>query len=315
MPRIRKFPYLTPSRLPADHRDYELLCKLESAIYQHAGGKEKFEANIPVLFRQAIDEVIDPARSGRFLLEELQNSEKTYIGTKIEIILRNHLKLDRGIRLDVVIAGTEVDIKNTTGNSWMIPREAIGHPCILLRTDEKAARCWFGLVIAHQDVLNPGGNQDQKTTIAAAHFINVMWMLYAHPYPRNFWEDVTASYRHELMKMKSGNTRVISFFKHYIGIPISRDVLLALAPQKDTLKRLRKNGGARDKLSAAGIALLSGKYHSSLIAALRLPFCDPHQFISVIPRNPEELALLQSEGLLPALNSRVSNGPSPPNIV
>ena len=298
MQRPRKFPVDRPERLAEDHRDYELLRKLESAIYGHAGGKEKFETDIPLLLRQSIDEVIDAARSRRFLLSELQNSEKTYIGTKVEIILRNHLKLDRGTILDVVIDGTEVDIKNTIGDSWMIPKEAIGHPCLLIRTDEQKAKCWFGLVIAHQEILNPGGNQDKKTTISAVHFVNMLWMLYAHPYPRNFWEDVDASFLSDLMNIKGGNKRVVTFFKRYLGTPISRDVLQALVPQDDTMKRLRKNGGGRDQLQKDGIALLSGKYHSALIAKLGLPHCGTREFISVVPSGPEQLDLLEKEGLL-----------------
>jgi hypothetical protein len=281
-----------------DHRDYELLCKLESAIYRHAGGAEKFETNIPALFRQAIDEVIDQARSGRFLLKELQNSEKTYIGTKIEIILRNHLKLRRGIRLDLVIDDVETDVKNTVGTSWMIPIEAVGHPCILIRMDEHMSRCWFGIIIAHAEVLNFGGNQDKKRTISAQHFVNVLWMLYAHPYPRNFWEDVDPSFRCQLLEMRSGNKKVVAFFKRYLGIPIARHVILALAPQYDTMKRLRKNGGARDQLRREGIALLSGKYNSDLIYELGLPACTGREFIAISPSTAAQLEVLRREGLL-----------------
>lgn len=302
MAKGTRFPSDRPSRLTTEHRDYTLLTKLESAIYQHADGQTRFEIDIPLLLRQAIDEVIDTARSGRFLLEELQNSEKTYIGTKVEIILRNHLKLERGTRLDVIIDGIETDIKNTIGTSWMIPLEAVDHPCIIIRTDEKKSKCWFGVVIAHKDVLNPGGNQDKKTTIAAEHFVNVLWMLYAHDYPRNFWEDVALPVRKQFMTLKSGNKRLVAFFKHYVGRPIARHVITSLVPQKDTLKRLRKNGGARDFLGKEGVALLSGAYNSDVIAALHLPHCSPSEFISVIPQNAGELALLRKHGCLPEIS-------------
>jgi hypothetical protein len=299
MAKGTRFPADRPSRLAVDHRDHALLTKLELAIHRHAGGQTRFEIDIPLLLRQAIDEVIDTARSGRFLLEELQNSEKTYIGTKVEIILRTHLKLERGTRLDVIIDGIETDIKNTIGTSWMIPPEAINHPCIIIRTDEKKSKCWFGLVIAHQDILNPGGNQDKKTTIAAEHFVNVLWLLYAHGYPRNFWEDVDITLRNEFMKLKSGNKRLVSFFKHFVGRPIARHVITSLVPQRDTLKRLRKNGGARDQLGREGVALLSGAYNSEVIAALHLPYCTQSEFISVIPKDDSELALLRRHRCLP----------------
>jgi hypothetical protein len=294
MPRIPKFPIETPLRLAEEHRDFELLIRLEAAIYRQAGGEYQFKERIPNLLRQAVDEVIDTRRSGRFVLAELQNSEKTYIGTKVEIVVRSYLKLPRGTLLDVVIDGVETDIKNTIGTSWMIPKEAVGHPCILIRTDEKRSKCWFGLIVAHGEVLNPGGNQDLKTTIAAMHFSNVLWMLYAHDYPRNFWEDVAPKFRNELMRMVSANARVVAFFKQYMETPISRHVLEGLiAPQLDPMKRLRKNGGARDQLCREGIALLSGTYNAKIIAAMGLPFCKADQWISFAPRTDKQRELLR----------------------
>ena len=299
MPRIARFPIDTPLRLDAEHRDFKLLTRLEVAIYHQAGGEDQFRERIPTLLRQAVDEVIDTRRSGRFVLNELQNSEKTYIGTKVEIVVRSYLKLPRGTLLDVVIDGVETDIKNTIGTSWMIPKEAVGHPCILIRTDEKKSKCWFGLIVAHGDLLNPGGNQDLKTTIAASHFSNVLWMLYAHDYPRNFWEDVTPVFRNELMRITSANARVVAFFKHYMQTPISRHVLEGLiTPQLDPMKRLRKNGGARDQLSREGIALLSGTYNANLIAAMDLPFCKTDEWISFAPQTERQRQLLRESGCI-----------------
>jgi hypothetical protein len=127
----------------------------------------------------------------------------------------------------------------------------------------------------------------------------MLWMLYAHDYPRNFWEDVDVLFRSDLTSIRGGNKRIVMFFKRYLGVPIPRSVLIALAPQDDTMRRLRKNGGGRDQLSTEGIALLSGKYHSALIAKLGLPHCNSREFIGVSPVNSEQLALLKSEGFLP----------------
>src|SRR5271156_3851174 len=82
--------------LSPDHPDYSLLKRLESAIFKSAGGEANFKRDIPLLLRQAIDEVIDPARSKRFFLKDLEKTEKAYIGTKVEILIRNHLKLNTG---------------------------------------------------------------------------------------------------------------------------------------------------------------------------------------------------------------------------
>lgn len=107
--------------------DQKLLRRLEAAIIRESGGRSRFNADVPLLFRQAIDEVIDTPRSGRFTLDELEKTEKTYIGTKIEILLRNYLRLQRGLKLDLLIDGVEVDVKNTVVSNWTIPSEAMGH--------------------------------------------------------------------------------------------------------------------------------------------------------------------------------------------
>ena len=283
-------------KLDPEHHDYGSLKRLEDKIIDQAKGWERFRRDIPNLIRQALDEVIDAARSKRFTVDELEKTEKTYIGTKIEILLRNHLRLEKGKVLDVLIDDVEVDIKNTIGTSWTIPLEAIGHPCILIQEDEKTARCSFGLMVLRSEVLNAGLNRDKKTTIAKSSLIHVHWMLRHEPYPRNFWEDMSLAKRQVIMAPKGGTGRLVNLFRELQAVPISRKVVLAVAPQKDSLKRLRKNGGARDKLARQGIALLSGKAHSELIRQLGLPLCTGDQFISFKPANEHDLRLLREAG-------------------
>jgi hypothetical protein len=291
----------TRTRLDETHRDYKLLTRIEGAILNRAKGKEAFAIGVPKLLRQAIDEVIDSPRSRRFLMNELEKTEKTYLGTKIEILLRDYLQLERGGKgkMDVLIDGVEVDIKNTTGANWMIPTETVGHPCILIRTDETKAKCWFGLVVIRDEVLGEGRNRDGKGSISAAGRQHIHWMLYDQDYPPNFWESVPVSERERLLSPRGGTERLIGLFKQYLGVPFSRQTLISLAPQSDVMKRLRKNGGARDSLEKQGIALLSGDYHSSLIAALGLPPCRSGEFIAVKPSTEADIALLRTEGKLP----------------
>lgn len=64
-----------------------LIEQLEKAILRNAGGLEKFKKEIPLLLRKAIDEVIDAPRTNRFTLDEIEKTEKTYLGIKVEILL------------------------------------------------------------------------------------------------------------------------------------------------------------------------------------------------------------------------------------
>jgi hypothetical protein len=271
---------LLPLRLTDAHVDYALLTKIETAIYAAIGGREKFAEVIPAMLRQAIDEVIDTARSKRFTLAELEKTEKTYLGTKIEILLRNELDVGRGTHMDLMIDGVEVDVKNTIGSAWTIPNEAIGHVCILISTDEIKSLCSFGLIVIRPEILNLGRNRDGKTTIKKADLVNVHWMLRNEPYPSNFWLDLDPEVRRKIVTPRGGTDRVAMLFRLCQGIPISRKIIVALGQQDDPMRRIRRNGGARDPLGPEGIAVLSGKTQKRKIAELGLPYCRPDQFVS-----------------------------------
>jgi hypothetical protein len=281
-----------PPLLPT-HRDFAIVKRLESALARQAGGLEKLRQELPVLIRQAIDEVIDTPRTGRVHARELEKTEKTYIGTKVEILVRNFFRLPKGI-LDLTIDGLDVDVKNTIGDTWMIPREAIGKPCLLVASDEVKHTCFFGIFVAHPDNLTPGLNQDKKASVSAAGFVNIHWLLVDEPYPESFWSALGETITHAIMRGRSGNERIESLFREVQGRPIHRDIVQAVAQQKDYMKRLRKNGGARDTLASEGIAILSGKYDDDLIRELRLPSAGPDQFIACKPASPPDIHILRA---------------------
>ncbi len=281
--------------LTIEHRDFEVVKKLESALSRQAGGYEKLQQHLPILIRAAIDEVIDTPRTGRVHASELEKTEKTYIGTKIEILVRNFFHLPKGI-LDLRIDGLDVDVKNTLGDTWMIPREAVGKPCILVASDEDKHTCFFGIFVAHIENLTAGVNQDQKRQVSAHGFSNIHWILIDEPYPDSFWSRLGEQKTHSIMRGESGNERVETLFRVVQGVPIHRDIIQAVAQQKDYMKRLRKNGGARDKLAGQGIAILSGKYDSGLIAILGLPRLTADEFLSVHPISDEEERMLRRAG-------------------
>lgn len=77
--------------LGREHPDFADLTTLEHNLLNAVGGMLRFEEKLRSFFRSAIDEVIDTARTGRFFLSELEKTEKTYLGTKFEILLRDWL--------------------------------------------------------------------------------------------------------------------------------------------------------------------------------------------------------------------------------
>lgn len=128
------------------------------------------------LIRQALDEVIDTARTGRKLVKELEKTEKTYIGTKIEIMLRNQLGLKKGSKLDLIVEGIEVDVKFSLTSKWMIPQEAFNHICLVVSGNEDKGVYEVGLLRMTPNNLTKAENRDRKLGVSAAGRKNIVWL-------------------------------------------------------------------------------------------------------------------------------------------
>ncbi|NCC51825.1 MAG: hypothetical protein EOM20_11485 [Spartobacteria bacterium] len=284
---------MSSDSISARPEDLEILKELEAAVWKNVGGQKGLEKDFPLLLRRAIDEVIDTPRTGRLTLDEIEKTEKTYIGTKIEILFRSFIGYPKGI-YDLEINGRDVDIKNTIGSNWMIPPEAHGKPCFLIKSNEKKALCSLGLIVARFEYLNRP-NRDGKGTISKAGFEHIHWLLHDHPYPPNLWERVDKEKVLRIFEPKAGTERLVRLFTEMQEVPISRNTIEGIAQQKDYMKRLRRNGGARDKLAKQGLAVLSGAYDKNLIKALGLPPCSRQEFVSYQVKTPEERKLLKEK--------------------
>jgi hypothetical protein len=283
--------------LQADHIDHADLAVLETDLLLAVKGKELFEEKLRSFFRSAIDEVIDTARTGRYFLSDLEKTEKTYLGTKFEILLRDWLQVPKGVVLDLRIGGKEVDVKSTTGgkSGWMIPLEAIGHLCILLRVNEEQSTCAVGLARARSEYLRSGENRDRKTSFSAEGTRNIWWMVQDFAYTPNFWTIVSANDRKEIMATRGGKNRLAMLFERYLEVPLSRVQIQAIAAQDDFMKRLRKDGGARDILAPKGIAILYSEIDRELMHKLGITF-GYREFVSYRAKTEAEVELLRTAG-------------------
>ena len=282
--------------LDSSHPDYTTLAPIVAGLLEHGGGFTEFEKRVPALLRQTFDEVIDAPRTNRFTLAEIEKTEKTYLGTKVEILIRNYLNLPHGKILDMLVDGIEVDIKMTTARDWMIPRESIDRPALLCKANEKTSLCDVGVILCRREYLRNSRNQDSKGQIAAANYINIWWILKEHPYPENFWERLSMEDRLEIVNAGSGTRRLAALFQKIQCRPISRIQVQALAQQHDYMKRIRRNGGARDILAPQGIALLWGSRDRAIIDALGLGIVSTEEFISYSPRTEQEERILRDAG-------------------
>jgi hypothetical protein len=279
------------------HTDYAALVSLEADLMKAVGGQDRFEEKLRSFFRSAIDEVIDTARTGRHFFYQLEKTEKTYLGTKFEILLRDWLHVPRGMRLDLLIGDREVDVKSTTGggSGWMIPPEAIDQFCVLLRVNEASAQCAFGIVRARADYLRGSQNRDAKTSFSAAGTANIWWLVSEFDYTPNFWARIDEALRQQIMAAGKGAKRLATLFEHCQGTPVSRVQVAAIAAQDDYMKRIRRNGGARDILAPKGIAILYSETDRDLMIKLGVKF-GYREFVSFRPTNPDQESLLRAAG-------------------
>lgn len=280
------------------HPDHPLLAALADEITKRAGGAEALATNFPAMLRHCIDDVIMTSKTGRRSYDELEKTEKTYIGTRVEIELRALLNLPKG-RLDTLILGHDVDIKNTMGSNWMIPTEAVDHPCILVAADEARARCYLGLIMARPEYLTLGQNKDAKKTVSASGFAHILWLLRDHLYPANFWRGVAPEVVERIFAGASGNRRMATLFRELQQLAITRDVVEAVAQQHDFMRRIRSDNGrgTRDLLAREGILLLSGHFDGPLIDALGLPPCSASEFVSYRPGTEAEVDIARAHGM------------------
>ena len=266
-----------------EHRDFPILILIREAILASCGGEAALSERLPTLIADAVDFVVDPVRTARTLISDLDNVEKTFIGLKIEHFLRDFLDFPKGIR-DLRIGDMDVDVKTTVRNTWMIPPETFrnSEPCLLILTATEQRYCSMGLIVAREDYLN-APNRDGKRGVKSGAFADILWLVEREPLPESRWLQIDMKRFRELRKVKGGAVRAAAFFRENVEIVVHRSILQGLLfDQLDYMKRIRDNGGAKDILSPENIAILSGAYRRDPIKALGLPKCDRDEFISFL---------------------------------
>lgn len=222
-----------------------------------------FAAQAAETLRRALDEVIDGMRTGRWSVDALEKTEKTYIGTKVEILFKFDFELPDGKTLDASIQGEEVDIKCTVLKDWMIPREAVGKLCLLVRIDDNISRFWIGLVRASPDVLRKAPNRDGKLSISSDGKRSIRWLVKEGVLPSNFLAQLDDDTRQRIFSHSSGQLRVTELFRLVQGKIIPRVAIETVARQKDPMKRMRD---ARKALRREGILVLGHQGEDPKIA-------------------------------------------------
>ena len=227
---------------------------------------ERFGAAI----RQSFDEVFDGQRTGRYSLTQLSKVEKTYIGTKVEIVIQAEFGLQRGNRMDYLVDGQDVDAKwSIKSRGWMIPTEAVGELCLCMTADDDRSTFSVGIVRADTANLRMSVNQDKKRRFNDEGIAAMAWLANPGKLAENLLLHLSEGTRSAILDYDlSGQQRVNHLFRRVHGKVVRREVVLTVAQQDDGPKRVRD---ARKLLQPKGIIVLGNQgSHRGIAKGLKI---------------------------------------------
>ena len=244
---------------------------------------------VATILRDTLDQLYDGQHTGRWSYDQLHKTEKTHMGTLVEINLHRAFAFADGEVTDYQIVGTNVDCKySMTYGGWELPPEAIGHICLLITADDATSSWTAGLLRIHENHLRVRANRDAKRQLTAASRIKIrpLWPgrgkltqnLFLHLDPETRERIFGATARHGA---SHGQARTNELFRSVQRRIIRRAELATVAQQDDFMKRARGNGGARTQLQSEGIVVLGHQDNDPLVAAaLNLPVPQKGEFVS-----------------------------------
>lgn len=262
------------------------LALVEADLRERAGRSDStVTARFGRIVRQAIDEVVDGPRTGRWSTGQLGREEKAYIGTKVEIITRSELELEPSDRGDAVAVGVDFEIKWSGSGQWMIGPENFGRICLGYGLNPAGGAFSVGLFRARTELLRPGRNRDRKTSLlASALASDVHWFVRGAPLPVNFVAELPDDIRSAVFAERSAQDRVRKLAELMPMVPIPRQAFSTVARNKaDPMRRLRQD---KSKVAVLGnMRLLSWKFGKAKLEALGLQNVPKDHWVAV----PEDL--------------------------
>jgi len=242
------------------------------------------------LVRRAVDEVIDGPRTGRWSITQLEKTEATYVGTKVEIMVRADLNLEKGRRLDLLVAGHDVDVKWSKTSNYMIPTEAVGEICLCIGGRRRLSSISVGVLRCTPDRLSAGKNKDGKVGINSTGRAAMTMLVVDAPLPRNFVADMDPAVRHAVMTRGSIQGRIDALAEACPYTPVHRDAICTIARTSgDPARRLRQDVHRRDTPNA--MRWLGQKYRREIVSALGLAPLGKDEWIAVPQRDIDAAGL------------------------
>lgn len=240
-------------------------------------------ARVAVALREAFDQAYDGQRTGRWDYTQLLKTEKTHLGTLVEIWLQREFRFEDGDDLDYKISGQDVDAKWSRDlYGWEIPLEMYSRGdklAMVIWANEYSARWALGLLRISDEMLVPEGKQrDRKRRLNERGADSILWLHRSKPMIKNMLIHLPEHVVKDISDSTSGQKAVCILFSRAQGELITRAAVATAAQQVDAAKRVRD---ARIALAAAGIVIF-GHYepHPSMAAGLGLPVPTLGRFVS-----------------------------------
>ncbi len=242
------------------------------------------------VLRDTLDQILDGRRRGRFDYAQLYKTEKTYMGTLVEINLQRAFEFPDGEVTDYSIAEVQVDCKFSQRiGGWELGPEMVDQVCLVVWCKDEESAWRAGLVRARAELLSaPNRDAKRKLTRDGVAAIRWLWPSHGRLAP-NLLLQLAPEVRDRIMSATGGRrqanpvqARVNQLFREVQGQIIRRAVFETVAHgADDPLKRARGNGGAREKLQPEGILVLGHQDNDPLVAsALGLPVPQKGEFVA-----------------------------------
>jgi hypothetical protein len=241
------------------------------------------------VLRETLDQLYDGQHTGRWTYDQLHKTEKTHMGTLVEINLHREFNFGDGDATDYRIAGIEVDCKYSMSiGGWELPPEALNHLCLVVTANDNDSSWQAGLTRVREGYLRGGANRDAKRQLKAADRARIRWLWPDHGrLASNLFLLLSPEERERIFNArarrgsKNGQARVNELFRTVQGRIVRRAELATVAQQDDFMKRARADGGARTQLRPEGILVLGHQDNDPSVAlALGLPVPRKGEFVS-----------------------------------
>ena len=252
--------------------------------------------------RDSLDELLAGQRTGRWCYQHLSKTERTHLGSAIQVNFTNEFEIPDGATLDWSIDGRDVDCKFSKDfGGWEIPMEMYrcddhgdlqgshDHLALLLWMNDDESQWAAGVVQIRDGLLRSRAdgsgrqyNRDRKRRLNNDGIDSIRWLWggLQEDLPENLLLHMSEAKRHAVLSHRSGQQRVNALLREVQGAIITRSTVLTVAQQDDAMKRARDARLPRH-LGNEGLLVLGHQESDPHIAScLDLPVPAKGEFVS-----------------------------------